>query len=77
MASTTQTLSQVKSQEFIGHMKKHFITSPLKYINGIQRYVTGWVHLIDLTTFYLVHYNLHTVNQIHIEQVQSPDWRSF
>ena len=30
MVSTTQTQSQIKSQEFIGHIQKHFITtSPL------------------------------------------------
>ena len=29
MVSITQTLSQIKSQEFIGHIQKHFITSPL------------------------------------------------
>ena len=27
MVSTTQTLSQIKSQEFIGHIKQHFMTT--------------------------------------------------
>ena len=51
MVSTIQTLSQSKSQKFIGHIKKHFITtSPLTYVaNGIQHAVImlikGWVHL--------------------------------
>ena len=37
MVSTTQTLSQIKPQQFIGHIHKHFITtSPLAYVtNGI------------------------------------------
>ena len=51
MVSTTQTVSQIKSQEFIGHIQKHFITtSLLTYVtNGIQEFVKwcikGWVHL--------------------------------
>ena len=60
MLSTTQTLAQIKSQEFIGHMQKHFITtSPLTYVtNGIQDFVKccikSWVHLDlrpDITLF--------------------------
>ena len=40
MVSTTQTLSQIKSQEVIGHIQNHFITSPLAYVtNGIQDFV--------------------------------------
>ena len=41
MLSITQTLSQIKSQEFSGHLQKHFITtSSLTYItNGIQDFV--------------------------------------
>ena len=36
MVATTQTLPQIKSQEFIGHIKKtNFITtSPLTYVNN-------------------------------------------
>ena len=51
MASTTQTLSQIKSQEFIGHVQKHLITiRPLTYVtNGIQDFVKccikSWVPL--------------------------------
>ena len=44
---TTQTLSQIKSQEFISLIQKYFITSPL--IKGIQDfvkcYIKSWVHL--------------------------------
>ena len=33
--STTYTLSQIKSQEFIGHEEKHFITAiPLTYVTN-------------------------------------------
>ena len=48
---TTQTLSQIKSQEFIGHIQEYFITtSPLTYdTDGIQDfvkcYIKSWVHL--------------------------------
>ena len=36
MVSTTQTQSQVKSQECIGHTQKHFITtSPLTYVTNV------------------------------------------
>ena len=31
MVATTQTLSQIKSQDIIGHIKQHFITSPHIY----------------------------------------------
>ena len=49
MASITQTLPQIKSQEFIGHIQKHFITCPLTYVtNGIQDFVKccmkSWVN---------------------------------
>ena len=39
--STTQTLSQIESQEFMGHIQKHFITTRfLTYLtNGIQDFV--------------------------------------
>ena len=37
MVYTTQTLPYIKSQEFIGHIKNYFMTSPLTYVtNGIQ-----------------------------------------
>ena len=41
ITSTTHTLSHIKSQEFIGHIQKHFITRhPLSYItSGIQEFV--------------------------------------
>ena len=51
MVSTTQTLSQIKSQEFISQINQHFmIISPLTYVtNGIQEFVKccskSWVHL--------------------------------
>ena len=42
--------TQIKSQEFIGHIQKHFITSPHTYVtNGIQDFVKcsvkSWVHI--------------------------------
>ena len=44
--STTLTLSPITSQEFIGHIKKHFITY---FTSGIQDFVKccikSWVHL--------------------------------
>ena len=51
MVSTTQTLifylSQTKSEEFIGHIQKHFITVP--HINDIEDFVKccikRWLHL--------------------------------
>ena len=37
MESSTQTLTQIISQEFMGHLKQHFMTSPVTYVtNGIQ-----------------------------------------
>ena len=51
MVSTTQTLSQIKSQEIIGHIKQHSITtSPFTNVtNGIQDFVKccikSWMHL--------------------------------
>ena len=51
MESTTQTLSQIKSQEFAGHIQKHFIiASHLTHVtNGVQDFVKccikRWVHL--------------------------------
>ena len=50
IVSTTQTLSEIKSQEIIGHIKQHFMTSPLTYVtNDIQHFVKilykSWVHL--------------------------------
>ena len=51
MVSSTQTLAQIKLQEFIGHIKQHFMTSPDTYvINCIQDF--------DPTRCYLVDYNL-------------------
>ena len=50
MVSTTQTLPQFKSAEFIGYIKQLFMTtSPLTYVtNGIQDFVKccikRWVH---------------------------------
>ena len=49
MVSPTQTLSQINSQEIIGHLKQHFTTSLLTYVtNGIQDVkccIKCWVHL--------------------------------
>ena len=51
LLNTTQTLLQIKSQEFIGHLKRHFMTTnPLTYvISDIQEFVKccikSWVHL--------------------------------
>ena len=41
MVTNTQKLSQIKSQDFIGHIRRHFITtSPLTYVtDGIQDFV--------------------------------------
>ena len=40
MASSTQTLAEIKSKEFIDHMKQHFITkSSYKVTNSIQDFV--------------------------------------
>ena len=41
VVSATQTLSEIKSQGIMGHIKQHFITtSPLTYVaNGIQDFV--------------------------------------
>ena len=39
-SSPTQTRAQIKSEEFIGHVKQHFMTSPLTYVTkGIQDFV--------------------------------------
>ena len=49
--STTPTLPQITSQEFINHIKQYFMTtSPLTYVNnGIQEFVKCcikiWVYL--------------------------------
>ena len=32
MISITQTVAQIKPQEFIGHLKQYFKTSPLTYV---------------------------------------------
>ena len=51
MIYTIQTIAQIKSHEFIGYIKQHFVTvNPLTYItNGIQDFVKCcikcWVHL--------------------------------
>ena len=70
MVCTTQTLSQIKSQELISQIKEHFMTRcPLTYYNvtnGIQDFVIccnkGWMYF-DLRpdTCYLVYYNLHAL----------------
>ena len=46
MVFSTQTLAQIKSQEFIGYIKPHFMTtSPVTYVtNGIQDFVKCWVN---------------------------------
>ena len=46
MVSTIQTLSQIKSQEFIGHIQQHFMTtSHLTYVtNGIQDFLKMLYH---------------------------------
>ena len=70
MVPTTQTLSQIKSQEIIGHIHKHFITtSPLAYVtNGIQDIVfnsvsnVGCTSTFDPKTCYLVDYNQYDHN---------------
>ena len=74
MVSTTQTLSQIKSEEFIGHIQKHFITtSPLTYVtNGIRDLVKccikRWVPF-DPATCCLVDYNLlgHPIDSVHCQ----------
>ena len=50
---TTQTLSHIKSQQIIGHMKQHFMTaSPLTYvINGIQDFVKCCIKVQCIPTF--------------------------
>ena len=50
MVSSTQTLAQIKSQEFADHIKQHFMTCPVTYVaNGIQDVVKccieSWMHL--------------------------------
>ena len=52
MVSTIQTLPQIKSQEFINHIKQHFMTSPLRYVNKviqdfIKCCIKSWLH-VDL-----------------------------
>ena len=49
MVSTAQTLPQIKSQEFIGHIEKHLITtSPLTCVtNGIPSFVNFCMNLVD------------------------------
>ena len=47
MVSTTQTLAQIKLQEFIGHVKQHFMTGPLTYVtNGIQDFVKCYIKML-------------------------------
>ena len=64
IVSTTQTLSEIKSQEIIGHIKQHFMTtSPLTYVtNDIQDFVKilykSWVHL-DLRADNMLYGGLH------------------
>ena len=63
MVTSTENLAQIKSQEFISHIKQHFLaTSPLTYVtNGIQDCAICCVKsclTFDLTTYYLVDYNL-------------------
>ena len=86
MLSTTQTLSEIKSQESIGHVRKHFIRRPLTYItNGIQDFVKccikSWLctSTFDLTTCYLVDCNLNIVIQYHCDTAYlfADDLRSF
>ena len=67
MVSTIQTLSQIKSQEIIGHIQKHLITtSPLTYVtNCIQDFVSKVVSTFDQATCNLVDYILKTSSCIH------------
>ena len=48
--SAPQTLFQIKSQDIIGHIQKHFMTSPLAYVtNDFQDFVKcctkSWLNL--------------------------------
>ena len=45
MVSSTQTLAQIKSQEFIGHTKQHYMTTSLvAYVtNDIQDFWKGCI----------------------------------
>ena len=60
--SSTQILAQINSQECIGHIKQHFMTtSPVIYVtnviqNSVKCCMKNWMHF-DLTTCYLVDYN--------------------
>ena len=65
VVSTTQTLFQIKSQECVGHIQKHFISSPLTYVtNNIQDFVKccikSWVHL-DLRPDSMLFGGLHPI----------------
>ena len=72
MVSSTQTLAQIKSAEFIGHINQHFMTtSPLTYVtNGIQDFVKcsikGWVHL-DLRPDHMLCVKLQPVEQVVLD----------
>ena len=71
MVSTTQTLSQNKSQKSIGHKEQHFMTTnPLTHVtNGIQDYVKccikRWVHL-DLPSVNMLFSRLRPVNTLFV-----------
>ena len=56
---TTQTLSQIKSQEFLGQIQKHIITtSRLSYVtNGNHDFVKCCITTFHLRTCFLVDYN--------------------
>ena len=45
MVSSTQTLAQIKAQEFVGHIKQYFVTiHPVTYVtNDIQDFVKNWI----------------------------------
>ena len=58
MVSTTQTLYQIKSLDFSGHIKKALYHNILSHVtDGIQGFV-NCTSTFDLTTCYLVDYNL-------------------
>ena len=74
LVSTTQTLSQITSQECTGHTQTHLITTrPLTYVtNGIQDFVKCYIKVgctltFDPTTCYLVDYNLQYAKHILTE----------
>ena len=49
MVSTTQTVSQIKSQEFIGHIQKYIITSPLAYVTHAIQSILSKLNVICST----------------------------